>query len=584
MKYITLILISLLFSCKTDLQLFSKKEGVSTLLNAELIELNQDVLNKLKTEYNVEITVPYKDELINLQLHKQELDFTVSTSSGENFIPTEVISFYGKVKGDPNSLVSICITDKVEGIISSNKYGNITIGKEDSYLIFNALSVEQPDFQCFSKEVENFTHVPMVLANAGYCPTLDIESAYENYVKFGSTQATVNWITSIFSAVKASYSNEGIDLTLKNVHIWTTDDGYSDQIDVALNEIVSRRKTDPNFKANFCQLIRGKTSGSSGGIAYVRACNSQYRFGVSEPYFSFNAYPAYSWTINVVSHELGHTMGSPHTHNCGWVGGAIDGCYTPEGSCIKPPIPIGGGTRMSYCHLTNVGINFSLGSGEQPRNVMHTHLSFCGLACVDAAPTCTDGIKNGTETGIDCGGSCPPCAALSNVAKGKQVFQSTQYSSYTGSNGVDGDMNTFTHTNGENAPYLYLDLGKPHAISQITLYSRKNCCNGIMRNIKVWVLNDLSDISNYNKPSPVYQNTVTNQYFQPNQKIDIPTNSSGRYVKVQCQGVGTNINYLSLAELEVYSGTTVVCKDSTVVSVVKVTRDSTIYSTIKVCK
>ncbi len=24
-------------------------------------------------------------------------------------------------------------------------------------------------------------------------------------------------------------------------------------------------------------------------------------------------------------------------------------------------------------------------------------------------PTCTDGIQNGTETGVDCGGSCPPC-------------------------------------------------------------------------------------------------------------------------------------------------------------------------------
>lgn len=25
-------------------------------------------------------------------------------------------------------------------------------------------------------------------------------------------------------------------------------------------------------------------------------------------------------------------------------------------------------------------------------------------------PTCSDGIRNGDETGIDCGGSCPPCA------------------------------------------------------------------------------------------------------------------------------------------------------------------------------
>ena len=27
----------------------------------------------------------------------------------------------------------------------------------------------------------------------------------------------------------------------------------------------------------------------------------------------------------------------------------------------------------------------------------------------DDPPTCVDGIKNGTETGIDCGGSCTPC-------------------------------------------------------------------------------------------------------------------------------------------------------------------------------
>lgn len=28
---------------------------------------------------------------------------------------------------------------------------------------------------------------------------------------------------------------------------------------------------------------------------------------------------------------------------------------------------------------------------------------------VAIAPTCTDGVMNGDETGVDCGGSCPPC-------------------------------------------------------------------------------------------------------------------------------------------------------------------------------
>ncbi|MEZ4883457.1 MAG: T9SS type A sorting domain-containing protein [Chitinophagales bacterium] len=31
----------------------------------------------------------------------------------------------------------------------------------------------------------------------------------------------------------------------------------------------------------------------------------------------------------------------------------------------------------------------------------------CGGSCPTACPTCTDGIQNGDETGVDCGGSCP---------------------------------------------------------------------------------------------------------------------------------------------------------------------------------
>ena len=27
-----------------------------------------------------------------------------------------------------------------------------------------------------------------------------------------------------------------------------------------------------------------------------------------------------------------------------------------------------------------------------------------------STPTCTDGVKNGTETDVDCGGACSPCA------------------------------------------------------------------------------------------------------------------------------------------------------------------------------
>ncbi len=37
----------------------------------------------------------------------------------------------------------------------------------------------------------------------------------------------------------------------------------------------------------------------------------------------------------------------------------------------------------------------------------------CGGSCPEC-PSCTDGIQNGTETGIDCGGSCPECPSCTD--------------------------------------------------------------------------------------------------------------------------------------------------------------------------
>ena len=37
----------------------------------------------------------------------------------------------------------------------------------------------------------------------------------------------------------------------------------------------------------------------------------------------------------------------------------------------------------------------------------------CGGTCA-ACPTCTDGVKNGTETGVDCGGTCTACVSCSD--------------------------------------------------------------------------------------------------------------------------------------------------------------------------
>ncbi len=51
--------------------------------------------------------------------------------------------------------------------------------------------------------------------------------------------------------------------------------------------------------------------------------------------------------------------------------------------------------------------------------ILTLSLTSCGSDSPDpivVLPTCSDGIQNGDETGIDCGGSCGPCTGVENVS------------------------------------------------------------------------------------------------------------------------------------------------------------------------
>ena len=48
----------------------------------------------------------------------------------------------------------------------------------------------------------------------------------------------------------------------------------------------------------------------------------------------------------------------------------------------------------------------------------------CGGSCAPCmmTPTCSDGVQNGNETGVDCGGSCTPCMATTTCGEGSTLF------------------------------------------------------------------------------------------------------------------------------------------------------------------
>jgi len=166
--------------------------------------------------------------------------------------------------------------------------------------------------------------------------------------------------------VAALYANESINIKISEVYVWTTADPYPRTSSYeALDKF---RKTRPTFNGDLAHLCALGGQGL-GGVAWLGTlCVPGYNYGYSNIQSSFNNAPTYSWTVMVCTHELGHNLGSEHSHSCTWQNGAIDGCYTQEGNCAKGPLPPpgGSGTIMSYCHLTQYGINFNLGFGQQP--------------------------------------------------------------------------------------------------------------------------------------------------------------------------------------------------------------------------
>lgn len=201
----------------------------------------------------------------------------------------------------------------------------------------------------------------------------------------GDKNFLFQFIVSMFNNVSLIYSREGISLKISQIKFWEKQDPYSKE---GLKEVLNDFKTYWNkqgnsFNGDLAHLLSFTQRG--GGIALLNGvCSRSNSYSYSSLKTSFEFLPLYSWNITVIAHELGHNLGSPHTHNCVWQGGAIDNCSCPEdGFCPPGPTPTKG-TLMSYCDLTtgnttscsfplpakNPGIDLNLGFGLQPGNLI----------------------------------------------------------------------------------------------------------------------------------------------------------------------------------------------------------------------
>lgn len=379
--------------------------------NAVFLEIDFNELSRIYEAKSslLSLTIPASgNSLVTFDLRDSRVlsdNFSVRTGNHEKVNYTPGIYYQGTVSGINPSLAAWSMFDNSIMAVFSYNHENYILGvwndksntNKNIYILYKDRDVLYArDFNCGTDLLPERTRANN--NNNGHlqsnqCIKIYFECEYQMFVDKGSAVNVVNYVTGMFNVIQALYNVEVINTEISEIYVWTTTDPYV-SFTTSGDLLNNFQSTRTSFNGNLAHLLTTKNS-SAGGMAYLDViCDPPNAYGVSNIDNTYDPYPNYCWTSEVVTHELGHNFGSKHTHWCGWTGGAIDDCYATEGGCSPGPTPTNSGTIMSYCHLSGTGILLTNGFGTQPGNAIRA--AYAAASCLTPCASPPDAAFTGT--------------------------------------------------------------------------------------------------------------------------------------------------------------------------------------------
>jgi len=191
-----------------------------------------------------------------------------------------------------------------------------------------------------------------------------------------------------------------LKIALSFARVWDTVNDPYNQPDTATQLPQFRSFWNSNMGGvtrTIAHLLSGR--GLGGGRAFLSSVCDSDAYGVNAVDGRF-PYPMRfrdggNWDIYVLSHEMGHNLGTSHTH-C--YNPPIDTCAGPDYDCPNPRTCVVG-TIMSYCHVCSGGVG-NINLSFHPR-VISAIRGFIDPRCprVGRSPCHVDRAFNGSEQG-----------------------------------------------------------------------------------------------------------------------------------------------------------------------------------------